>query len=69
MLPYLESIGLAFGDLVLGDAAVEHVACELVWILPVIDQTTRLKTGQNYTIQEQIWGGWAGEGNEIKALT
>jgi hypothetical protein len=57
MFPYLESISLALSDLVLGDAAVEHVPGELVWILPVIDQTTRAAISQNYTTVEQIWGG------------
>ena len=39
MLPQaLESIGLALGDLVLGDAAVEHVPGELIGVLPVINQ-------------------------------
>lgn len=39
MLPQtLESVGLALGDLVLGDAAVEHVPGELIRVLPVVNQ-------------------------------
>jgi hypothetical protein len=59
-VPYLESVSLALGDLVLGDAAVEHVPGELVWILPVIDQTKRAAISQNYTTVEQIWRGGGG---------
>jgi hypothetical protein len=66
MHPYLESVGLALGDLVLRDAAVEHVPCKLVGVLPVVDQTNRTqtihnnRTSQNHsTSQEQNRvGGW-----------
>lgn len=49
--PYLESIGLALGYLVLGDAAVEHVPGELIGVLPVIDQTNNTSTNWKHTVQ------------------
>ena len=39
MHPYLESVSLALGDLVFGDAAVEHIPSKLVGVLPIVDQT------------------------------
>jgi hypothetical protein len=44
MHPYLESVSLALGDLVFGDAAVEHVPSELVGVLPIVDQTNNTRT-------------------------
>jgi len=52
MHPYLESVSLALGDLVLGDAAVEHVPSELVGVLPIVDQTNSTRTIYNRTIAQ-----------------
>ena len=52
MQPYLESVSLALGDLVLGDAAVEHIPCKLVGVLPVIDQTNRTQTSHNHSTSQ-----------------
>lgn len=52
MHPYLESVSLALGDLVLGDAAVENVPSELVGILPIVDQTNSTRNTYNHTIEQ-----------------
>jgi len=52
MYPYLESVSLALRDLVLGDAAVEHVPSELVGVLPIVDQTNSTRTIYNRTIAQ-----------------
>lgn len=36
----LEGIRLPFGDLILGNAAIQHIPCKFIWILPIIYQTT-----------------------------
>lgn len=35
----LKSIGFAFGDLILHNAAINYIPCEFVRILPIINQT------------------------------
>ena len=39
---HLEGIGLSFGDLIFGNAVVNHIPCELIRILPIINQTKQL---------------------------
>jgi hypothetical protein len=51
---YLESVGLALGDLVLGDAAVEHVPGELIGVLPVVNQTNKTGNNRKHTVQARV---------------
>ena len=36
---HLEDFNFSFGDLFFGNAAVNHIPCELIRILPIINQT------------------------------